>query len=64
MLPRNATYKPSFQSSIPAARNALAAMSLLSVMVAGEQTPRDRAIEVRRAGLSRLLDVSGILLSV
>jgi hypothetical protein len=51
------TYTPSFQSSIPAARNALAAMTLLSVMVAGEQTPREGAIEVRSAELSRLLDV-------
>jgi hypothetical protein len=32
-------------------------MTLLSVMVAGEQTPREGAIEVRSAELSRLLDV-------
>jgi hypothetical protein len=57
MLPRNATYTPSFQSSIPAARNAQAAMSLLSVMVAGEQTPREGAIEVWSAESSSLLDV-------
>jgi hypothetical protein len=51
------TYTPSFQSSIPAARNALAAMTLLSVMVAGKQTPREGSIEVWSAELSRLLDV-------